>query len=104
MVFDYRPAVWTDGVDKFTIGFGVSEPSNAVYDAGLLYGGVAVCVGAVAKPPPGSECDSVARCVITGAGVPARICFALGEAFVKPPGHYECFNLFGCLRCAYRGF
>jgi len=91
-------------MNEFTIGFGVSEPSDAVYDAGLFYGGVAVCVGAVAKPPPSSFGDSVARCVITGGCVPTGICFALSEAFVKPPGHYECFNLFGCLRCAYRGF
>ena len=104
MVFDDRPAVWTYGVDKFAVGFGVSEPGDAVYDAGLFYGGVAVCVGAVAKPPPSSFGYAVAGGVVAGAGVPARICFALGEAFVKPPGHYECFNLFGCLRCAYRGF
>ena len=104
MVFDYSPTVWTYGINVFSGVVGESEPSDAVYDAGLLDGGVAVCVGAVAVSPPGAFGYSIAGGVVAGGGVPAGICFALGEAFVKPPRHYECFNLFGCLRCAYRGF
>ena len=104
MRLDYRPAVRTYGVNEFTVGFGVSEPGDAVYDAGLFYGGVAVCVGAVAVPPPRAFGYAVARGVVAGAGMPARIGFAAGNSQIESPGHYECFNLFGCLRCAYRGF
>ena len=82
----------------------MSEPGDAVYDSGLFYGGVAVCVGAVTETHPRAFGDAVAGGVVTGGGVPAGICFALGEPLVKPPRHYECLDVFGCLRCAYRGF
>ena len=91
-------------MDVFAGGFGVSEESDTVYDSGLFYGGVTVCVGAVTEPPPGSFGYAVAGGVITGGGVPAGIGFAASNPQIESPRHYECFNLFGCLRCAYRGF
>ena len=82
----------------------MSEESDAVYDSGLFYGGVAVCVGAITETPPSSFGDAVAGGVVTGGGVPAKISFATGNPQIESPRHYECLDVFGCLRCAYRGF
>ena len=91
-------------MNKLARGFGMTEPGDAVNDAGLFYGGVTVCIGAVTEALPRSNGYSIAGGVIAGAGVPARIGFAAGNSQIESPGHYECFNLFRCLRCAYRGF
>ena len=56
----------------------MSEESDAVYDSGLFYGGVTVCVGAVTEPLPGAFGYSVAGGVVAGGGVPAGISFATG--------------------------
>lgn len=65
-------------MDVLAGGFGVSEESDAVYDSGLFYGGVTVCVGAVTETHPGAFGYSVAGGVIAGGGVPAGISFAAG--------------------------
>ena len=82
----------------------MSEESDSVYDSGLFYGGVTVCVGAVTETHPRAFGDAVARCVIAGGGVPAGISFATSEPLIESPRHYECLDVFGCLRGAYRGF